>query len=342
MLLAGVCFILAGSAFAFHDAGVAACNGCHTMHNSEHGVLVDPDSPNGNTNLLIDETPSDVCLSCHSVSGSRGVFADDPLAPNTLNGGGDFVFLTEDFLQNNRGHILTGDNAGHNINAPSKGVGTDLTLLVAPGDLTSPFPSASLGCSSCHNPHGNQNFRLLYGVGQIQKNLFTFEYPAPIAEKKGSGAEANDNHTAYKSGMSAWCGNCHGEFHANNTKLIHKSGMAMGGTADVYNRYNGTTNPTSAVQATSYLAAVPFEDPANTPTSTTGPSGTSQVMCLSCHRAHASSGPFSGRWDFNETYLVEDGTVEGSYAIPNPYDDNQRSLCNKCHNKDIDNAPFVP
>ena len=51
--------LVAVNAFAFHDGGVAHCNGCHTMHNSQDGSLVDPDSPNGNPWLLKDATPSD-------------------------------------------------------------------------------------------------------------------------------------------------------------------------------------------------------------------------------------------------------------------------------------------
>ncbi len=49
-------------ALAFHDHGVAHCDGCHTMHNSQDGQLVDPDSPDGNPFLLNDATPSDTCL----------------------------------------------------------------------------------------------------------------------------------------------------------------------------------------------------------------------------------------------------------------------------------------
>ena len=30
-------------ALAFHDAGVAHCNGCHTMHNSQDGVAMNDD-----------------------------------------------------------------------------------------------------------------------------------------------------------------------------------------------------------------------------------------------------------------------------------------------------------
>ncbi len=55
-------------------------------------------------------------------------------------------------------------------------------------------------------------------------------------------------------------------------------------------------------------------------------------MCLSCHRAHASSAPAAGRWDFNVALLDEDGLVSGSYPIPNPYlDPDQGTLCSKCH-----------
>jgi hypothetical protein len=346
LLLAGLCLALGGNGMAFHDAGVAACNGCHTMHNSENGQLVDPDSPDGNPWLLIDATPSDVCLSCHS-TGSRGVFAADPLAPSAQKGAGNFVFLLEDNLNDGHGGAtspISGDAAGHNINAPSKGVGPDGTLSAAPGG---DFPSEALGCSSCHDPHGNTNFRLLYGVGPIQDGLHTFTNPAPDAEGIAlrTQTETNSTHTAYKSGMSAWCGNCHGDFHANNTKLIHPSGTVLGGTvATNYDLYNGTVDQTGGSHASAYLAAVPFEDAANTITSTAGPTASSKVMCLSCHRPHASSAINAGRWDFDVTLLAEDGLESGSYAIPNPYGNaNQRSLCNKCHVKDAgDEIVVVP
>ena len=42
------------------------------------------------------------------------------------------------------------------------------------------------------------------------------------------------------------------------------------------------------------------------------------------------------------TFLHEDGAESGSYGIPDPYGNtNQRSLCNKCHNKDMDDE-IVP
>jgi hypothetical protein len=333
----GATLAIASSALAFHDEGVAHCNGCHTMHNSQDGVLVDGDSPNGNAWLLIDETPSDVCLSCHATR-LGNTFSADPLAPGNEYGGGDFVFLTEDNLNDGHGgatNPIGGDAAGHNIDAPSKGVGPHGTLAAAPGGT---FPASALGCTSCHDPHGNTNFRLLYGAASVQDGLYTFTNAAPDAEGLAifGGPESNTNHTAYAGGMSAWCGNCHGDFHNNSTKLIHKSGTTLSGFATTYNLYNGTTDQTGATPANSYLAMVPFEDPSVTTSSTTGPSASSQVSCVSCHRAHATSGPDAGRWDFNVTVFAEDGVESGSYAIPDPYGDpaNQRSMCNKCHNKD--------
>ena len=337
----GLC-LLATPVMAFHDAGVAHCNGCHTMHNSQDGALVDPDSPNGNPWLLKDATPSDVCLNCHAV-GLGAVFATDVLNPADEKGGGNFIFLLEDNLNDGHNgalHPIAGDAAGHNLDAPGYGLATDGTLTAAPGGN---FNASQMGCTSCHDPHGNENFRLLYGAGRVVNDFYTFNNAAPTAAGISIffGAESDANHTAYQGGMSNWCGNCHGDYHNNSAQLVHPSGRALGGTiAQTYNLYNGTSDLTGGSQATAYLAMVPFDDASNTTTSTAGPSASSQIMCLTCHRAHATSAPDAGRWDFNVTLMDDDGLESGSYAMANPFDANQRSLCNKCHVKDeFDHLP---
>jgi hypothetical protein len=354
LLALALCFISV-PALAFHDGGVADCAGCHTMHNSQDGALIDPDSPNGNAWLLVDATPSDVCLGCHATR-LGAVFADDVLNPAPERGGGNFIFLLEDNL--NDGHAggaidpdtgelinaIPGYAAGHNLDAPGYGLEPDPVLTSAPGG---DFPGGFMGCSSCHDPHGNEDFRLLYGAGrEVQGGIATFANAAPDVEGLslfGPG-ESNSNHSAYQGGVSAWCGNCHGDFHTNGTKLVHPTNRALGGSiAQAYNLYNGTSDITGGAEATAYLASVPFEDAGMTTGSTEGPSASSRVMCLSCHRAHATSAPDAGRWDFGVTFLHEDGVESGSYPIPDPYNDlNQRSLCNKCHVKDaFDARPFT-
>ena len=333
---AGLLVLPVSQVWALHDAGVAHCDACHTMHNSEGGAMVDPNAPDGNAYLLKDETPSDVCLSCH---GTR-VWSADMMNPST-GASGNFAFMLEDNINdghNGADNPIPGGHAVHNINAPSKNSVPDPVLTHAPGGT---FPASMLGCTSCHDPHGNEHFRLLYGAGEIQDGIYEFTNAAP--EAIGISRNSNETataHTAYLGGMSDWCANCHGDFHGAGATLVHPAGEALGGTiANTYNLYNGTLDQSGGQQATAYLKDVPFEDPANLTNSTAGPSATSQVSCITCHRAHGSSAGNLGRWDFTISLLGEDGVESGSWAIPNPYTNpNQRSLCNKCHNKDEHDA----
>lgn len=353
LLALGFVFVLSGASFAFHDGGVADCSGCHTMHNSQDGAPIDATTatPNGNPYLLVDDSPSDVCIGCHDHLDRTYPIGGDPMTPPAQRAGGNFIFLDEDNI--NDGHNgyqnpITGDAAGHNLYAPAHGLSTDQTLTLSPGGS---FPASQMGCTSCHDPHGTSDFRFLYGAGRIvQAGVATFTNPAPTAVGVSIFAPvSNTYHTAYQDGMSGWCGNCHGDFHNEaNGALIHPSGSNLSASiATAYGLYNGT-GELPGDPATSYLEAVPFEDAAMTNFATSGPTAASNVMCLTCHRAHASSAPDAGRWDFNITLLDEDGLggdvdslgnpMSASYVIPNPYEAtagaNQRSLCNKCHEKD--------
>jgi hypothetical protein len=179
---------------------------------------------------------------------------------------------------------------------------------------------------------------MLNGVGQVQGGVYTFGWRAPagVGIPLAVGQESTTSHSAYRDGMSQWCANCHGAaYHGagSGSAFQHDSNRALGGTVSAqYNRFAGDLNPIGGSQTTAYLPEVPFEDPTSAPDSTVGPTASSRIMCLSCHRAHASSSPAAGRWDFNVQALGEDGQISGSYAIPNPYGDpGQSPLCSKCH-----------
>ena len=337
-LTLGLLVLCAGSATAagFHDSGVAACSYCHTMHGTRDGMPLPFGSPGGHA-LLVDTPPSDLCLNCHALS-LGAVLADDPLMPTPERGPGNFVFLKSINLNDGADGLtdpIPGDRAGHNVRAPGHGLYSDATNIHAPGGT---FPSRNLKCTSCHDPHGNQNYRMLRGVGQGAQGVF--QYPAPLAEGLpfGSGqSESEGNHVAYQSGMSRWCGNCHPDYlhndHGLQSSFAHPTDENMS-AAEVqqYILYNGTADPTGGQAGTSYLAEVPYEDASSTPEGTGAPSVGSKVMCLSCHRAHASSAPHAGRWDFNVDALGQDGVISGSYPLPNPYPDPaQDPLCFKCH-----------
>jgi hypothetical protein len=328
------------------------------MHNSQDGAQV-ASVPEGNPYLLIDGNSSDVCLRCHAAYGQF-------LGGEGYGPGGDFYWLTKTYTWSAHGHDYSspGDSHGHNVVSPAYALTADGTLTDAPGG---DFLSERLTCTSCHDPHGNQSFRILYGtaIGPIYDGIrYDFTEPAPLAKGNsrrtylGQGDETNAKHTVYKSGMAEWCSNCHTDFHSPNTNnFVHPTGQNLGSViAGIYNAYVSSDDPTGGSQLTAYNGLVPFEDvdvnldtvdPTNY---TAGPVGTDQVMCLTCHRAHASPFMDIGRWDFNETFMAESHPAEGdgglgefdlthkwySYVLS----PNQRSLCNKCHVKDLGDAPL--
>lgn len=333
-----VMFLAPASAGAFHDGGVASCKGCHVMHQSEDGMMVPAQGY-----LIADSSPTDLCLGCHG-SSNGAVFGLDPLFPDTEYGGGNFIFLLEDDLNDavmGMTQPIAGEAAGHSVVGSGAGLFPDSRHTLGPGGT---FPTSLLGCTSCHDPHGNGNFRMLHGPGVIQGGLYSFMAPAPLAEGvalNGPG-EGPANHTAYLDGWAAWCGNCHG-FNYHETiqgGFEHPVDIPLGlDVAAWYNAYDGDANPAGGDPASAYLPEVPFEDPAATVSGTAGPSAASRVTCITCHRAHGTSAPAGARWDGNVPTAALDGAASGSWPIPSPYlDPAQRSLCVQCHDVSHDNG----
>lgn len=365
-------FGISSTSHALHDGGVARCEACHTMHNSQGNAgmtVIAGHEPGGR--LTKGSDPSSTCLNCHQGGGNGyHVFSTDG---SNLTPGGDFYWLTKTFSWVSRGttQYSTGESHGHSVVAADFGLAADATLTTAPGGT---YNAGSLGCTSCHDPHGNKNgagaiegsgsygvagptrgnFRLLGDIGYQAGSSVTFTSQVPVARSFSSNAETNANHADYGQGMSEWCRNCHGNFSGS---LRHPAGndahLSNDSIADHYNAYVASGNLTGT-QATAYLALVPFERgtaDATTlsTTSTVGPNGTSNVMCLTCHRAHASAFPDAGRWYFTATFLstqshplATDTGVTGNDVLNSYYNRDmtatfgayQRSLCNKCHLQD--------
>jgi hypothetical protein len=176
IMVAAAVMGLTGSAFAFHDGGVGACDACHTMHNTLRGVKVTTGGASaqfqGNAFLLIGSDPSSTCLNCH---GSGTVLNSFHIATDAagFNGttlpvqrtpGGDFSWLKVVFTGIS---TASGPGTGASFNAPadeSKNrhghhiVSLDYNFLPSTDYITnlSPggtYPVGSLGCDSCHNPH---------------------------------------------------------------------------------------------------------------------------------------------------------------------------------------------
>jgi len=218
-------------------------------------------------------------------------------------------------------------------------------------------------------------YRLLGGRFYQPKSLrgpflFANNPPVAVAPDRSNRSEAvTQTRVAYGSGMSEWCMNCHTNMHTTmypgSANLLHPSGSSArisSTKADNYGKYVRTGDLTGLWE-TSYLSLVPFEEGTTDysilkPLATsdvsvvlTGPRPGAQVMCLTCHRAHASGWDGIMRWNARTDFIV----YGGYYAPPTKpeyaqgrtepeaqrayYDRpastfalNQDTLCNKCHN----------
>ncbi|NQT69761.1 MAG: cytochrome C [Desulfobacteraceae bacterium] len=369
-------FSLPGIVGAFHEGGVNFCEGCHVIHKSPSGQIQDRNDSTIPMDLKGLDASS-TCLRCHAQSGKfYNVLSNDG---STYSAGGDFYWLKKTFTwsANDKFYQSSGDNHGHNVVAAEYGLHQESMLNSAPGGIYSP---SALGCTSCHDPHSRTvkdgytgeipvsdsygedlgikitvgNYRLLGGIGYnggAQAGGVTFNHPAPVAVADAQNwVETNSNHTAYGSGMSEWCNNCHSDFLTGNGK--HPVGNDATLSSTFISNYNSyvKTGDITGTQATAYLALLPFESGTADkwsldPSSTSGPAQGANLMCLTCHRAHASSFKDIGRWDFGTTFVADshprpgDGGATGNDMRNSYYGRDmvaefglyQRRLCNKCH-----------
>jgi predicted CXXCH cytochrome family protein len=359
------------AAQSFHSGGVGSCTGCHVIHRTQAGP----------TQVLLQAgDASSICLNCHAGSGgatSISIFSPDGSA---LTPGGDFYWLTRNYSWT--GGQSPGYSHGHSIVALDYNRTADPVRATAPGGT---YPAAKLGCTSCHDPHGRSgggpalagsgsygdvtppgaalgSYRLLGGVGYEAGGAtfsYTFNQAAPTARQSSTAkyGENDGSHVDYGSGMSAWCGNCHGALFNNNhmagtSAFRHPTGNddnLEAAMADTYNAYVKSGDLSGTID-TAYLQFVPFERGVSDPTllepqSRRGPGPGARPMCLSCHRAHAGAFGHGGRWDFTAARLADSHPAPGdsgatttdvlnSYYgrdIALEFGSNQGPFCQKCH-----------
>jgi predicted CXXCH cytochrome family protein len=235
--------------------------------------------------LLLRATPMELCLSCHD--GSKASAPDvitpvsyvaDPAAGQFPNTGG------------------TPTTIAHHLNNP--------TPEVPPGGAI----AMVLTCTTCHDPHGNANYRNL----RPDPTLTGLPAVSVIANQtvlpNGSNPSAVyvPTNIIYKSGVSLWCENCHGVPLAGSDHPVDRT--MFGSAIASYTRWSTGTQTTVTSVGGTPLPRVP----AHSPTDDVYPSSDDQVMCLSCHKAHGSS-----NW---KTLIYADGAT-------------MDSTCQECHNQ---------
>jgi len=230
---------------------------------------------------------------------------------------------------------------------------------------TSPDPTADVAVGV---------YRLLGGKGYARPGMsetFTFDPPAAVSPADYNRSESSsDTRVAYGSGMSEWCLNCHSNYTGSGNSPGHPAGSLVKMTPGLvanYNAYIASGNLTGTYSA-AYTTMVPIEmgttdysilksTASRDGSKKAGSDTNSNVMCLTCHRAHASAWDQATRWNMKADFLIYSGDYPGAdrsdiltglsqgrtkaetkwafYERPaGNYATYQRSLCNKCHTMD--------
>jgi hypothetical protein len=331
-------------AFAFHNGSSIKCNYCHTMHYSEGGTT--PSTSNGfpvdasggpNPILLVKANISDLCLSCHK----DGTYTGAPSVYNTSAGsgiqlpGGDFSYSAHA----SGGNAMSDDiGRGHNPFGSALDVSAEIdkdTLNGGADGITPPGNSGTAlvdGEFTCvHGPESGGSrayaYRLLLktvngyntsvdGIASAAWIKDTSVSPNVIAAGPDGADltldESSSNHNVYKGGFSNWCSSCHPNFHGADV-----SDSNVGNGSDFIRHPTHTAIDTMNTKYGSYSYLYPLVKVGGNWTKTSEGSGnvaaTDEVMCLTCHKAHASSNPDALRWDPSQASAL--------------------GQCNKCHQK---------
>ncbi len=305
------------------------CSDCHTMHNSQDGRPVATELNTSTYTFETDATPNQFllvsdCTGCHtSSSGSSTIVKDTPIVFNTITpvdplAGGNYYYVRSD------------DSRGHN---PAGITSRDSVLgLTPPGGNTM---AAQLRCAGQYGCHGDRSTGSDYtalkgahhaddsgGVDGSSVGL-SYRFLNGVVGKEDPDWEQdniNTSHNEYKGStgpsadtISYLCSRCHGDFHT------WTGGVSAVGTASPWLRHPTDITLKASGEYANYTtysmtAPVARPDPGNVPDTTRVRPGTDIVMCLSCHRAHASPYYKILRWDYKSPTL--------STAL---------SGCNVCH-----------
>jgi hypothetical protein len=172
-------------------------------------------------------------------------------------------------------------------------------------------------------------------------------------------AESDLNKNVYRGGFSSFCSTCHGNFHggagetrttdngktrANGEWLRHPTSVKMNEAGSSYGISTYTkqvsNTQTTAPNPVGYDWKYPLVQPdadftVSSAVAAAGNSltaiGDDRIMCLTCHRAHASQFENMTRWDTNAHSFIADGATD--FAGETSNGDNIAYGCGKCHQK---------
>ncbi|MHB8275071.1 MAG: cytochrome c3 family protein [Dermatophilaceae bacterium] len=282
------------------------CAGCHRVHTAKAPKLLAQAQPG-------------LCYTCHGttgtgattdVQGGTGYSAANRTSKAGALRGGGFEFALIDSA-NPTGQVATYSNVSgivpvKALTAPAASTsshslsgsatiwgGGAISAIANYGNAT-----VNLTCGSCHDPHGNKNYRILKplptdGTGPALAATIT-DATTKVYTTANYWKVDDTNAPAYIANVSAWCTTCH-------TRYLAPSGSGSVSSTDAVYTYRHKSNDTSQ-------------------------GGASCIQCHVSHGSNASQGTFSSAVGFPATPAT--GTPDSRLLrIDN------RGTCQMCHNK---------
>ena len=301
------------------------CGGCHRAHTAKGANLINAAS---NTAL---------CQTCH---GSGGLGATTDVSNGVLAGttqglrGGGFSYALMD-----TSWTATAGNPATSRPATSAHVIDGLTDVTMWGNgalgTANAGTTVKLECTSCHNPHGNNSYRILRPI-PIDSGA-----TGGITVADGTGlaytvARTNNRYFGdsyagwpWTYSMTQWCAQCHTRYDAVNASADGMGGPGHTNSGDLLFPYRHMTR---------------FENWTNCGVCHKGPGGTGRApdplgvgssgfshepVCLSCHVAHGSAaqmGVSAGAVAWPNGATTPSGNARSSLLRLD-----NRGVCQGCH-----------
>ena len=302
-----------------------SCTGCHRQHApiSTQGVGVETSL--AGAALAAEETSEyEFCITCH---GPDATGADTNISLGVYNNA-DSSYGTDGAALNGGGFTKVGGLNGKDVTSTHAMDGGTYTILGSSGSS-----SIQMVCSTCHDPSGSTNYRLLRDsingrnvANFVQSNETGFKSETPSMPKTPKTFDTyvpNFTTPMYKTatdpakGMSGWCAACHDQYLSGGNSYIDANGRR---------RFHHAVNAAMSSNPDKKSSTLPL-DKASAGTAQTDPNN--QVDCLSCHVAHGTASVMSAnaRVEPTKSFPSSGPGFSALLRLDN------RGVCQDCHNK---------